>query len=128
MSGRHPAGMRSRDERGHPVMHDAIEQGYLESPDYYYCPGFSTWEAANEGRRAINSAARHLGVSCSSRQGEDILTAADGTFTLRFRIFPKNEGRRHVVAATGGDATNLAYNPFSRGGGPVVDENGAPAA
>jgi len=128
MAGRHPHGMRARDERGHPVVRDAIGKGFLESPDSYLVPGFASWEAADEGRRAVNNAARHLGISCSSRQREDILAAADGTFTLRFRIFPKNEGRRHVLQTTGGDPANLAYNPFARAPGPEVDENGATAA
>ena len=128
MPGRHPAAMRPRDERGHPVLQDAIDHGYLESPEYYTVPGFTSWEAANEGRKAVNNAARHLQVSCSARQREDILAAADGTFTLRFRIFPKNQGRRHVLQATGGDPANLAYNPFARAQGPGAGENGAPAA
>ena len=120
--------MRPRDERGHPVLQDAIDHGYLESPEPYIVPGFSSWEAANEGRKAVNNAARHLGVSCSSRVREDILAAQDGTFTLRFRIFEKNEGRRHVVKTTGGDPHNLAYNPFARHPRPAIDENGGEAA
>ena len=128
MPGRHPAAMRPRDERGHPVLQDAIGKGYLESPEYYIVPGFASWDAANEGRKAVNNAARHLQVSCSSRRQEDILAAQDGTFTLRFRIFPKNEGRRHIIQTTGGDPANLVYNPFARSLGPEVSENGPDAA
>lgn len=124
MGGRHPGGMRPRDERGHPIVQHAIDLGYLESPDFYVCPGFTSWNAANEGRKAVNNAARHLGVSCSSRTREDILAAADGTFTLRFRVFAKNDGRRHIVQSTGGDAANLAYNPFARAQGPKAGEDG----
>lgn len=120
--------MRRQDQRGHPVMQDAIDRGYLDNPEPYIVPGFRSWDAANEGRKAVNNAARHLGVSCSARVREDILAAADGTFTLRFRIFPKNSGRRHVVQTTGGDANNLAYNPFARHQGPIVDDEGGQAA
>lgn len=106
--------MRSRDERAHPVVQHAIGQGYLERDDYYLIQGFASLEAANEGRKSVNNAARHLGVSCSSAEKTDIFPAADGTFTVRFRIWPKDAGRSHVHRATGGDPANLVYNPFRR--------------
>jgi len=106
--------MRPRDDRAHPVVQHAIDQGYLERDDYYVVSGFADREAANEGRKSINNAARHLGISCSSRESEDVLPAQDGTFTVRFRVWPKAGGRAHVHQAAGGDPANLAYNPFAR--------------
>jgi len=128
MGGRHPAGLRRRDESGHKVVNDAIKGGYVGAGQPYIVPGFASQEAAERGRQAINNAARHLGVSCSARRGEDVHPAAGGTFELHFRLFPKSEGRKHITAAAGGDPANLAYNPFRRGDGPAVDESGAPIA
>lgn len=118
--------MRERDERAHPVVQDAISRGYLGTGRPYEVPGFDTREAANEGRKAINNAARHMGVSCRSREAEDIQQTTDGAWRVTFRIWPKSEGRRHVHEQAGGDPANLAYNPFSRAAGPVVDEHGRP--
>lgn len=118
MTGRHPRAIRSRDERGHPVVKHAIEQGHLESGEFYWVRGFATWESADEGRKSIYNAARHLDVSLSSRAQSDILPDPEGGYMLRFRVFAKIEGRRHVIAATGGDPGRLAYNPFTRGEGP----------
>lgn len=120
--------MRERDERGHPVIKDAIGKGHLETGAYYLVQGLASREIADEARKAVNNAARHLGVSCSARADIDIMPAPDGTFTLRFRVFPKEQGRRHVIATTGGDPGRLAYNPFARAERPVVDETGQSAA
>lgn len=91
-----------------------MDQGYLEREDYYLIRGFASLDAANEGRRSVNNAARHLGISCSSRESVDVFPAGNGTYTVRFRIWPKDGGRAHVHQATGGDPANLAYNPFRR--------------
>ena len=124
MAGRHPRALGPRDERAHPVIKDAINNGYVASGKYYNCDGFTTRDAANEGRKAINNAARHLGVSCSAKETDDLQQLGDGTWRVRFRLWPKNAGRAHVVQQTGGDPSKLAYNPFRRGEGPVVDEDG----
>ena len=126
MAGRHPKALGPRDERAHPVVKDAMAKGHVGSGEYYNCDGFATREAANEGRKSINNAARHLGVSCSSKEADDVLALTDGTWRVRFRLFAKNAGRAHVVAQTGGDPSKLAYNPFKRGEGPLVDEDGRP--
>lgn len=109
-------------------MKDAIAKGYLGTGQYYVIDGFASQEVANESRRSVNCAARHLGVSCSSKEAEDVQALTDGTWRLRFRIWPKNAGRRHVHKETGGDPSKLAYNPFARAEGPVVDDYGRPIA
>jgi hypothetical protein len=124
MSGRHPAGMRPRDETAHPVVKHAIEQGYLGTGQPYIVKGFADWEAADRGRRSINNACRHLGVSCSSRAAEHIIQAPDGTFEVHFRLYPKSTGRQYVRQQTGGDPAKLAYNPFQRGERAIVDDSG----
>ncbi len=57
--------MRPRDESAHPVVEDAIDKGYLDTGRIYPIPGFTTHQAANEGRLSINRAGQHLGVSVS---------------------------------------------------------------
>lgn len=126
MAGRHPKALRQRDERAHPVIKDAMAKGHLGTGKPYQVDGFATREAADEGRRSINNAARHLGVSCSSRAAEHIEQLTDGTWRVTFRLYPKKEGRRHVHEITGGDPSKLAYNPFQRGEGPMVDDHGRP--
>jgi hypothetical protein len=118
--------MRPRDERAHPVVQDAISKGYLGTGRPYIVNGFATREAANEGRKSINNAARHLGVSCRSREAEDLWELTDGTWRVTFRIWPKNSGRTHIHQQSGGDPSNLAYNPFTRAEGPAFDDDGRP--
>ena len=124
MAGRHPRAMRPRDERAHPVVRDAIDKGFVGSGKYYFVQGFATREAASEGRKSVNNAARHLGVSCSSKEASDVEELTDGTWRLKFRLWAKNEGRGHVHRATRGDPANLAYNPFARAEGPAVGDDG----
>jgi hypothetical protein len=124
MAGRHPQGMRERDERAHPVVRDAMDRGFVGSGRFYEVPGFASREAANEGRKSINNACRHLGVSCRSREAEDLHELTDGTWKVTFRLWPKNEGRAHIRQATGGDPANLSYNPFARAEAASFDDDG----
>jgi hypothetical protein len=126
MASRHPKAMRPRDERAHPVVQDAIDEGYVGTGRPYVVPGFASRDAANEGRKAINNACRHLGVSCRSREAEDLAELTDGTWQVSFRLWAKNDGRAYVRSSTGGDPANLAYNPFARAQGPVLDDDGRP--
>jgi hypothetical protein len=126
MAGRHPRALRPRDERAHPVVQDAIDKGYVGTGRHYPVDGFASREAANEGRKSINNACRHLGVSCRSREAEDLQELTNGTWRVTFRLWPKNEGRAHIRTVTGGDPANLAYNPFSRAEGPALDDDGRP--
>jgi hypothetical protein len=116
--------MRPRDERGHPVVKDALDKGYLGTGQPYVVRGLATHEAAEQARKCINSAARHLGVSCSSRQGEDVIAEPDGTYTVQFKLFSKSSAREHIVRQSGGDPTKLAYNPFARAEGPLYAPDG----
>ena len=118
--------MRPRDESAHPVVKDAIEKGYVGTGKYYVIDDFATQDAANRGRRSINNAARHLGVSCSSKEAEDVQQLTNGAWRVRFRLWPKNAGRQHVHQSTGGDPSKLAYNPFARAEGPVMNDDGSP--
>lgn len=124
MAGRHPQSLRQRDERAHPVVKDALDKGYSGTGRPYEVDGFTSREAANEGRKAINNACRHLGVSCRSRESDDLIELSDGSWRVTFRIWPKNQGRAYVREATGGDPAKLAYNPFARAEGPLVDDDG----
>jgi hypothetical protein len=118
--------MRPRDERGHPVVQDAIDKGFTDTGREYAVNGFTSRDAANDGRRAINNAARHLGVACSSRESEHIQELTDGTWRVTFRLYSKAAARQYVSQQAGGDPGNLAYNPFRRGEGPAVDDSGRP--
>lgn len=124
MKARNPGAWRERDERAHPVVKDAIERGYVGSGQPYVIRGFKTRQAAEQGRLAVNSAARHLGVSCSSRRGEHVIDSGNGTFELHFRLFTKNSGRQHIATTTGGDPSKLAYNPYKRAAPRVLDDDG----
>ncbi len=124
MAGRHPRAMRPRDESAHPVVRDAIDKGFVGSGRYYTVDGFTSHEAANAGRRSINNAARHLGVSCSSAEAADCQQLTDGTYRVRFRLWPKNSGRAHVTSQSGGDPSKMPYNPFRRAEGPAMDDEG----
>lgn len=125
MTGRHPKSLRPRDESAHPVVRHAIETGYLGTGQSYVISGFTSHEAAQAGRRSVNTAARHLGVSCSSRYKEDVWEGEDGSWSLQFRIFSKDSGREFIARQTGGDPSKLAYNPFRRGEPRIIADDGS---
>ena len=128
MAGKNPAYFTPRDESAHPVVEDAIRKGYVTTQGRdgrpYVIRGFKDEESAQRGRRSVYNAARHFNVSCSSRTNEDVIAEEDGTFTLRFWLIPKNAGRKHVIKATGGDPSKLAYNPFAKKRRPLMDDDG----
>lgn len=113
--------MRSRDERGHPWVKDAIAKGYLGTGKPYIVAQFPDQETAEDFRKSVNNAARHLGVSLSSRRDEHVEQLTDGTWRVSFTLWPKSHGREHV-RTTYGDTP--PYNPFQRGEGPLVDDSG----
>lgn len=131
MTGKHPAKFQPRDERAHPVVMDAINKGYAEQgsihgrdSEPYTIPGFPDFNTANAARRSVYCAAKHLGVSCSSRTNEDIIEQEDGTFLLRFWVMSRASAKKRVIEATGGDPTKLAYNPFRKRSRRVMDDEG----
>lgn len=131
MSGRHPKSMRPRDERAHPVIEDALAQGYLDSSAEYPIDGLATHDAANEARLSINRAGHHLNVSTPSWVVDSAgnpcyksCTDPQAPHGVRFRVHSKDKARDHVVRQSGGDPGNLKYNPFARGQGPILDDKG----
>lgn len=121
MAGKDPHVFTPRDERAHPVMEDAIAKGYLErgtaqgrDSEPYWIPGFPSYTVANAARRSVYCAAKHMGVSCSSRMKEDIIEQEDGTFALRFWIMSRDSAKKRILETTGGDPSKLAYNPFKK--------------
>lgn len=122
MGGRHPRAMRPRDERAHPVVNDALDRGYLDTGREYIVPGFPDGAAANEARLSVNRAGRHLGVSVAAW----VVHHGDGSAALHFTIWSKNTARAHVAATTGGDPARLRYNPFLKGEGRQVGDDGRP--
>lgn len=132
MPGKDPHVFTPRDERAHPVMQDAIDRGFLEQgtargreSEPYWLPGFPTHAVANAARRSVYAAAKHMGVSCSSRTGEDIIEQEDGTFAVRFWIMSRDSAKRRVLETTGGDPSKLAYNPFARRSKRVIADDGS---
>lgn len=127
---------RPRDERGHPVVKDAIERGFVHTGDVYTDIGdLPSHDIANTSRRLIKNAGQHLGVSVAAWVAD-----ADGQPCYRncadpsaphkvlFRVFTKNSGRAKVVEDTGGDPAKLRYNPFKRAAPRILDDDGHPVS
>ena len=120
--GRHPAALRPRETRGHAVVRDAIDRGFINSDLPYVIPPAGTHDQANEARRWIKAAGDHLGVSAAAwvtdRDGMQCWKACqnpNAPHGVRFKLWSKDEARKHVVRESGGNPANLKYNPFSRG-------------
>lgn len=133
MSGRHPKSMRPRDESAHGVIQDALDKGYLGTDAVYPVDGFTSHDAANEGRLSINRGSKHLNVSAAcwvvDSDGQHCpghCKSPDSAHGLRFRLWSKDSARSHVLASTGGDPSKLRYNPFQRRSGPAFDDAGRP--
>jgi hypothetical protein len=131
MAGRHPKAMRPRDESAHPVIEQAIAEGYLDSQAVYDVPGFASHAVANQARLSLNRAGHHMNVSTPSwvadEMGEQCYKACkdpDAPHMLRFRLHSKDSARAHVLQQSGGDPSKLKYNPFARGQGAVLDDSG----
>ena len=129
--GRHPAGLRPRETRGHPFVRDAIDRGYVDSDIAYVIPPTAPHERANDLRKWIKAAGEHLGPSAAAwvtdQDGMQCWKACrdpDAPHGVKFKLWSKNEARKHVVAQSGGDPANLKYNPFSRGERRLIDESG----
>lgn len=125
--------MRPRDESAHPVIQQAMDQGYIGSEGAYPIDGFATHDAANRGRLAIKRGGEHLGVSAApwvvDQYGEHCpgpCKDPNAPHGVRFRLWSKDSARQHVLTQSGGDPAKLRYNPFMKGKGPVVDDYGRP--
>lgn len=81
--------------------------------------GITSEERAHEIRRGIYRCAQHRGVSAdagrrdlaASAEDSGVTRAADGTYTLRFRVFDKRDARKRHVARYGADRQQWPYNP-----------------
>lgn len=122
MPNRNPNRIRARDERGHPLIRDAIGRGYEASGDDYPVGPFPGHDIANESRLVIGRALEHFGYPRAARvvdrdgqpcHGDCADPAAPHSVT--FRLFAKHAARAHTLRETGGDPANLKYNPFRRG-------------
>lgn len=129
--GRHPASLRQRETRGHPFVRDAIDRGYINSDVPYVIPPMAAHEQANEARKWIKAAGEHLGVSAAAwvtdQDGMQCWKACrdpDAPHGVKFKLWSKDQARRHVVEESGGDPGNLKYNPFSRAERPLVNDAG----
>lgn len=140
--GRYPAAARQRDERGHSVIKNALDQGLLDSGQETTLGGFSNHDAANQGRKILRVAGEHLHVSVPAwvvdqngtpcwgesrpapskryKQCEDPATP----HSVVFRIHSLDAARGYVVREAQGDPSKLKYNPFQRNEGPIVDDAG----
>lgn len=132
--------MKARDERGHPVVKHALDQGYLDTGKPYHVPGFASHATANDGRKSLKLAGDHLGVSVAafvvtsdgqpcwkaSQAGYVDCPGEDTPHGVTFRLWSKNSARAHVLKQSGGDPANLKYNPFARAESRVVDDSGQP--
>jgi hypothetical protein len=129
--GRHPNALRQRETRGHAVVRDAIDRGYINSDQVYVIPPAATHEQANEARKWIKVAGDHYGVSAApwvtDQDGMQCWKACRDLYAphgVNFKLWSKDEGRRHVVRQSGGNPANLKYNPFRRAEPRLVDDAG----
>lgn len=129
--GRHPASLRQRETRGHPFVRDAIERGYINSDVPYVIPPMATHEQANELRKWIKVAGDHLGPSAAAwvtdQDGMQCWKAcrdANAPHGVNFKLWSKDEARKHEVRVSGGNPANLKYNPFARAEPRIVDDSG----
>lgn len=121
MGGSHPNRMQERDERGHGVIQDAIDKGYLDSGRKYIVHGFRTHDAANEARQSLNRGLAHFGLApaawVTDGAGEQCwkdCADPDADHGAGFELHSKNAAKRHVVKETGGDPSKLRFNPYAR--------------
>ena len=125
--------MRQADHSADPVVEDAITRGYLGTGQVYTIPGFTSHEAANNGRLSVSRAVRRrnlsAGIWVGDQQGRQCYTACEdpaAAHSVHFRLWSKDEARRHIFQQTGGDPANLKYNPWARGATQAFDDSGNP--
>lgn len=131
MSGRHPNALRKADTRGHGVVQDALDRGFLASQETYRVPGMPDHATANEARLSVGRALAHFNLPKAAwvvdESGKPCYRACkspDAPHGVAFRVYSKNAARAYVVAKTGGDARKLKYNPFERRSVAALDDAG----
>jgi hypothetical protein len=111
-----PPAWSRRDCRFDHLVTAALDKGFGVVLVY---SGIETEERAHDVRRGIYRCAKHRGVSADAGRrimaaGSDptgVSRAADGTFTLRFRIWDKRAARASHIKRNGTDRGQWAYNP-----------------
>jgi hypothetical protein len=123
--------MRPRDETAHPVIEQALAEGYLDTEAVYHVHGFASHAIANQARLSLNRGGHHLNVSTPSwvvdDYGEQCYRSCkdpEAPHGLAFRLFSKDSARAHVLKGSGGDPKKLKYNPFKRGQRAIIDDSG----
>lgn len=128
----HPNGMRPRDERGHPVVRDAINRGFLASGNpYHRIPMLTDHDSANEARKIIARALEHFGLGRAAW-----VTDADrnpcyrdckdpaAPHSVGFALYRKDGARKFIATQSGGDPSKLKYNPHMRRQGDRFSDDG----
>lgn len=117
--------------RAWPFIHAAVKKGYGK---YLYIAGIDSEAEAYELKKAIYNGARHheLSAQVHCKRGNEYKTwlrnddplenDEDGTFTLRYFVQPKVDGRKAVIALYGEDRANWPYDPFATSKAPSIDE------
>ena len=111
-----PPQWNRRDCRFDHLVVAALDQGYGKVLVY---SGIESEERAHEIRRGVYRCAAHRGVSAdagrsvttSSDDDMGVHRAADGTYTLRYRLFDKREARKRHIQRHGTDRSTWPYNP-----------------
>ena len=121
MPNRNPNRTKARDERGHPVVEDAIKRGHEASGAEYHIGPVPSHDAADEGRRIVSRALEHYGYPRAAR-----VVDQDGNpcwkdcqdpnapHSITFRLFRKSGARDFTFRAANGNPDNLKYNPYRR--------------
>jgi hypothetical protein len=80
--------------------------------------GIEDLDRAHEIRRGIYRCSRHRGISAEAGPAGNLVSGDDmgvrktpDGYELRYRIWSKGSGRKHVLATYGPDRTGWAYDP-----------------
>jgi hypothetical protein len=131
MTGRHPKALTPRDESAHPVIEQALNEGYLDTGASYYIPGFSSHDAANQGRLSVQRGQGHLGFGKAAWvTDQDRMPCwkacqdPSAPHGVGFALWSKDKARAHVFRQSQGNPDNLRYNPWKRAQRALVDDHG----
>lgn len=135
MSGKHPNRLQQADDRAHDVVQQALDEGHLESGEPFLISPMPTHTIANDARLSVGRALVHFNLSRTAwvvdGDGEPCYRDCkdeNAPHGVKFRLFSKNAGRRHIVQQAGGDPSKLKYNPFEKRKTTAFDDDGKPPA
>lgn len=129
------------DTRADPILEDAIGKGYMDTDEVYTVGApLPTHDVANKARVLIGNSARRRNLSAGAwvtdQDGQQCLDGWKGSppcadknapHLVKFKLWSKDKGRTHVFRASGGDPSNLKYNPWNRPKTRKYDDQGNPA-